>query len=585
MQDSDVPRMSMKRMRNLVFSEELRSSRHHNSLNQSKRRKTKWYWFTGVPTYYRVRRAQTVPSQQNKLKIHTESASDLGITKEEREDKQLTGRAIFAGFANFTTSHGIPHIYFSQGIIKKLVWSLLSVATFAFLIGHLRFVISSYISFAATTNIEMFEERSLVFPAVTICNNNAIKNSKIPKKLQSLLDMDQVMRMNGSDDRVWNMDTVIRITEELAMMATEEKIALGYTLEETVIFCSYNGINCNLTEFWQFYDSGYGNCYTFNSGKDTSLMVKHSYLAGPKYGLKLILNLGVYEYLSSETDEAGARIVIHDQNAMPFPEAVGISAAPGHTSDIAIRKSVVKRLSEPYGNCTTSDMNSENAYAVPFAVGYTEWACLRTCYQKHLVRMCKCFDPSIPYSNKSQVFADYEPVFMPCRMAIDNDQSCKHRVTTAFNTRQLKCEFCFQQCEQIKFDAYLSTSMFPAASYMNGFIEYFNMTHPSLYEVIKTQYPNLDSDPEKPITSNFLKLNIFYQDMSYSMYEQVPAYGGAQFVSDLGGTFGLWMGWSVITAFEFFGLLSDFCVYLFCFYSNRPITKERVVSNSNISPS
>lgn len=55
-------------------------------------------------------------------------------------------------------------------------------------------------------------------------------------------------------------------------------------------------------------------------------------------GLNLVLNIGVYEYISSLTDEAGARIVIHPQNVMPFPGFAGISVAPGQTSNIALKK-------------------------------------------------------------------------------------------------------------------------------------------------------------------------------------------------------------------------------------------------------
>ena len=52
----------------------------------------------------------------------------------------------------------------------------------------------------------------------------------------------------------------------------------------------------------------------------------------------MVLNIGNYEYLPSLTDEAGARVLIHPQTDMPFPDHDGISTAPGHTNSIAIKK-------------------------------------------------------------------------------------------------------------------------------------------------------------------------------------------------------------------------------------------------------
>ena len=55
-------------------------------------------------------------------------------------------------------------------------------------------------------------------------------------------------------------------------------------------------------------------------------------------GLKLELNIEQYEYLSELTNEAGVRVFIGHQDLMPFPYELGISARPGDSTEIMLRK-------------------------------------------------------------------------------------------------------------------------------------------------------------------------------------------------------------------------------------------------------
>lgn len=67
------------------------------------------------------------------------------------------------------------------------------------------------------------------------------------------------------------------------MLNAEQKIALGYSVDDLVIYCTFDSENCD-DDFWTFYHTTYGNCYTFNSGKTT---LRKSSLAGPRNGKKL----------------------------------------------------------------------------------------------------------------------------------------------------------------------------------------------------------------------------------------------------------------------------------------------------------
>ncbi|KAK2144129.1 hypothetical protein LSH36_782g01016 [Paralvinella palmiformis] len=51
---------------------------------------------------------------------------------------------------------------------------------------------------------------------------------------------------------------------------------------------------------------------------------------------------------------------------------------------------------------------------------------------------------------------------------------------------------------------------------------------------------------EKIMKTNFLKAAIFYEDLSQEIVSEVPVYTGYQFVGDVGGMLGLWIGVSAL---------------------------------------
>ena len=52
----------------------------------------------------------------------------------------------------------------------------------------------------------------------------------------------------------------------------------------------------------------------------------------------MIVNIGQYEYTDLLGESAGARVVIHAQKHMPFPEDEGFVAKPGKLTSVGVRK-------------------------------------------------------------------------------------------------------------------------------------------------------------------------------------------------------------------------------------------------------
>jgi len=110
---------------------------------------------------------------------------------------------------------------------------------------------------------------------------------------------------------------------------------IGHQLSDLIIECEYGGYDCDPSspsDFSQFYNNLYGNCYTFNSGWNLSTAsdphrsseLYTSKKPGPRYGLSLTFNVDQDEYIGELAESAGLRVVVHDQKRMPFPEDEGM---------------------------------------------------------------------------------------------------------------------------------------------------------------------------------------------------------------------------------------------------------------------
>ncbi|KAJ8022804.1 Degenerin deg-1 [Holothuria leucospilota] len=92
----------------------------------------------------------------------------------------MTFSSILNDFAKNTTAHGIPRIILNPGIIVKVVWSLLVSVAFIIFCIQISSLLSNYYSFR--TNVELVNSKYVEFPAVTICNFNRMKRSKLVSK-------------------------------------------------------------------------------------------------------------------------------------------------------------------------------------------------------------------------------------------------------------------------------------------------------------------------------------------------------------------------------------------------------------------
>lgn len=98
----------------------------------------------------------------------------------------------------------------------------------------------------------------------------------------------------------------------------------GYRLDEMMISCRFEENDCDLKDWYQFYDFNYGNCFRFNGGitntagyeknNSSSRLLMHQKASGWRNGLKLELFIGYNQRFITKN---GFRILIHNQSDTP----------------------------------------------------------------------------------------------------------------------------------------------------------------------------------------------------------------------------------------------------------------------------
>ena len=89
------------------------------------------------------------------------------------------------------------------------------------------------------------------------------------------------------------------------------------------------------------------------------------------------MTLGLSDAFKAADGVAGAVVVIHSKDSMPFPEDYGTVLTPGVFNAISIRLVKLKRLSLPYTDCINQDVDAslKDAYATLYNTTYSKTVC------------------------------------------------------------------------------------------------------------------------------------------------------------------------------------------------------------------
>lgn len=376
-----------------------------------------------------------------------------GDTKEER---QISFKNLLSNFAATTTAHGVGRIAAASNLPKRVLWCVVSVGLYTAMFWMCTELVLLYVDKPVVSRMETSFEESLDFPAVTICNLNMLKASKINKnqlhqlfkelekrRLDRADDLSQhgvnTSKVNSTEESIQrqidelktlmkesllskakssaekevlsgvSVDTLSLDTAFLDMILKsvpeEELTKTGHGLNEMLKHCRWLSFSCgkgSLRGLWRhFWHWKYGNCFVFNSGlaqNGSKLPVMKVDKAGPYSGLEMDIFINQGEY-TALTDEAGVRVVLTDQTRMPFPFHEGFSVPTGFSTSVGIKKRYIQRV-DPYLNNSCIDENKAkyrtDIYKEKYHVNYSCQACRMSCLASKQVETCNCSEPRFP---------------------------------------------------------------------------------------------------------------------------------------------------------------------------------------------
>ncbi|XP_068740274.1 amiloride-sensitive sodium channel subunit alpha-like [Montipora capricornis] len=530
------------------------------------------------------------------MELRRTLSPEEGIETDSKEPR-TTLWSLLKDFCDYTSAHGFGRIKASKHWSLTVFWSLLFIGAMTIMTAQVHILYKKYKSRPLTTLIEVETSTSLPFPKVTFCNFNPIRNEALHALIESgemqyftqllhhgknesinrrrraavpVLEKRDLGNKNNVDDDDKNDDKdnedvdnsddddddfedpsekteAFLKSEQLSMLMAREDgtilSLLGHRFEDMVLSCTYRGISCRnfSSDVWkQFWHYKYGNCFVFNGGGDTQdsgakVSILKSNKPGPSHGLSLELNVEQDEYIGLMSPEAGIRMDISTQEEMPFPMEKGLSLAPGYATMIGLRKEKIVREDPFERQRCLKDVtkNESNLYTIHFGAVYSTTACKESCLAYNQRQHCDCMEYRFPGSGKHV-----------CNVLDKATAKCLAKVQRMFKENKLNCtNSCPPPCREDGFKTSSSFAIWPS--------EKHEPIYTANLEKAKTFSPRKDESHRK----NICKVQVFYEELNLEKITEQRSYELEDFVSDIGGQLGLWIGFSVLTVAEFLELI------------------------------
>ena len=293
----------------------------------------------------------------------------------------------------------------------------------------------------------------------------------------------------------------------------------------------------------------FGNCYII----DLNEMAQTS---GSTKGLHMVLNLEKSEYIDHFVNGYGMRLSVHERGTIPIPDRDSFVLNPGYETNIAVKMVRINRLGGNYGKCIDggriqADSDIVSVYSIP--------VCHMFCERDHILEICGC----IPFGSIDEVHPNNITADI-CDVDDFNVMDCVTSVEDRIYFGELECD-CPPRCKEDTYTVTISGRSWPNAKYLERVLipqSCSNYT-PSMEKTCK-QFKadvNITNSNYYDYASNFLSVNVYFEDLTYETISEEPLYNTMRFLSDLGGAMGFYMGASLLTYVEILQLILELCLF------------------------
>jgi len=115
---------------------------------------------------------------------------------------------------------------------------------------------------------------------------------------------------------------------------------------------------------------------------------------------------------------------------------------------------------------------------------------------------------------------------------------------------------CPLECDSVTYQYSLSSLLYPSQSFYNKF---FN--DKSAFNFFKTTF-GIDIATKDKFKEYFLMLNVFYPYLQFTQITEIPKFTPIDLLSQIGGSLGMFLGFSLFHLIEIFEILLIFIVSL-----------------------
>ncbi|XP_077983993.1 acid-sensing ion channel 2-like [Glandiceps talaboti] len=438
------------------------------------------------------------------------NAPDVGMEierefeKEFGEHKQKTSnrKMLLTGLTDDCGISGVKHVFGKSILIsRRVMWLLILTAATSILIYQVSEMFTRYTSHPMNVNVDLNYVSELTFPAVAVCNFNAMRKSETDaSNLTGLLSaMHGTYNPNFDDYNITGSDT----EEWYAHMAHQK--------DETILYHTWQATPMGLDTF-QTIDTDFGVCYAFNTGND-SYGIRTVENSGKSYGLSMYLDTQQSEYNIGLEKGVGFQIVLYEQGDVPLASDLGFAVSVGEETRVGIELTNITNLPPPHGICGSRTLK--------YYTKYTKNACQFECWTDYAVSICGCRMFYMPGTTRiCNLKTSYECILF--------------RAAYYFVSNGTDCD-CPVPCQRVIYKADLSHAKFPS----------------TVFSEFMTAYMNIP-----PLEDSIVKVDIFFQELSIEEIKQQKSYDVFGLLCDIGGSLGLWLGGSILTLIE----IIDICL-------------------------
>jgi len=324
----------------------------------------------------------------------------------------------------------------------------------------------------------------------------------------------------------------------------------------TISFCNRfdKDFELNISELWfdslnlirewknqieQYNDDYCGKCYRFNSGlnwTNQSIEIKKSKRIGSDDGLWLTL------YTNTIYDYGELKLFIHNYTENPKNiYRKGSIISSGTNNYFLVKRTSDQKLESPFNECF-KDINKFpfNKTIIDYLNKtnrkYSQIECFNLCFNLHYNQTNPC--------NFFLTSLDEEPYF-----SYGNNNSCFEKFSKNFKQFDKCSQFCPLECDQYSYEINLNSNKIIGT----GKINKISNDYDSILHEFQT-YEN--------VSKTYYKINVYYEDLKYTLISQQPKIELFGLISNLGGILGLFIGFSFISCLELIEILAEL-IYIY----------------------